>query len=303
MTLPANIRLRHPDGSGEDAVLVLVLLTACQVADTGRSDRELVDVQEQWRADGVELAQDAWIALDVADDAVGYAFVHEGRAEVCVHPRARGLGIGRHLRELVEGRASETRFETIAQHVTGGNRPAERLLERAGYAPVHHAWRMERPLDVAPVAARWPSGVAVHEPQDDRDAAEVLALLERSGAQLPDGRPLPLDRFYDEHLAEDRRDPELCVLAERRHRLRGAAICETWDDSHGSIVQLAIDPEERDDELGRALLLDALARLRERGLDTAVLHVGADHATPPALLADVGMRPVWRQTTWRKLLR
>ncbi|MGB2712454.1 MAG: hypothetical protein WBC33_13180, partial [Conexibacter sp.] len=94
MTLPAGIQLRAPGGSDAEAVLVLMLLTACQVADTGRSDRELADVMEQWGQEGVDLARDAWLARDAGGDAVGYAFVHERRGEVWVHPRARGRGLG-----------------------------------------------------------------------------------------------------------------------------------------------------------------------------------------------------------------
>jgi mycothiol synthase len=303
MALPANIRLRRPSGSGEDAVLALVLLTACQIADTGRSDRELVDVEEEWAQEGVELERDAWIALDAGGDAIGYAFVHDGRAEVSVHPRARGLGLGNALREAAEARAVETRTPELMQVVAGGNRPAERLLENSGYVPVHHAWRMERPLDVAPAPPRWPSGVAMHELHGDGEAAEVLALLERSGATLPDGRPLALDRFHSEHLAPELLDPELCVLARQGDELVGVAICETWDECDGSIVQLAVDRPNRRRGIGHALLLAALGRLREHGLSTAVLHVGADQPTLPSVFADVGMRPVWRQTSWRKRLR
>jgi mycothiol synthase len=303
MALAADIRLRRPTGSGEDAVLVLMLLTACQIADTGRSDRELVDVEEQWAQPGADLERDAWVALDPGDDAIGYAFVHDGRAEARVHPRARGRGLGTRLRDLAEARALELRMPELLQVVAGGNRPAERLLEDGGYTPVHHAWRMERPLDVAPAPPRWPSGVTMHALDGDGDAADVLALLERSGATLADGRPLALDRFHAEHLAVELLDPELCVLARRGERLVGVAICETWDESDGSIVQLSVDRDERDRGIGHALLLAALARLRERGLDTAVLHVGADEPTPPSVYADVGMRPVWRQTSWRKRLR
>lgn len=304
MALSAQVQLSHPAGSDAEAVLVLVLLSAGQVADTGRSDRELADVLEAWGQDGVDLARDAWLALDAGDDAIGYAFVHEGHAEVCVHPRARERGLGTQLREVVEARAREAGTSTLVQVVAGGNRPAERLLEQSGYVPVHHTWRMERPLDVAPPTPRWPSGIATRtlRPEGESDAAEVLALLERAHAMDADGMALALDVFHDEHLASDLLDPELCLLAHRRDRLVGAAICETWDESDGSIVQLVVDPEERHQGIGRALLLASFSRLREHGIGTAVLHVGARDAAVPELLASAGMRPAWRQTSWVKQL-
>ncbi len=304
MALPARTQLNRPVGSDAEAVLVLVLQTACQVADTGRSDRELADVLEDWGQEGIDLSRDAWLALDAGGDAIGYAIVFDGEAEICVHPRARGVGLGAQLLEAVDARAAEVGMHSLLQVVAGGNRPAERLLEGAGYVPVHHTWRMERPLDVAPTPPRWPSGITAHvlRGDGDGDAAEVLALLERSDALDADGQRLALDVFHDEHLTHELLDPELCVLAHRRDRLVGAAICETWDESDGSIVQIVVDPAERGQGIGRALLVASFVRLREYGLGTAVLRVGARDATVPPLFASVGMRPVWRQTSWVKRL-
>lgn len=302
MDLPAGVRLHRPAGTDEDAVAVLVLTTACQVADTGRSDRELADVLEDWAQPGVDLARDVWIGFDSGGEAVGYAFVAPPHAEVRVHPRARGLGLGSHLRELVEARAAELGATELQQLVAAGIRPAERPLELAGYAPVHHSWRLERPLDVAPSPPDWPAGVDPDAPEDDHDVAELLALLERSLATDPEGRPLALDRFHAEHLSEERIDRDLCVLARRRDELVGAAVCETWNDADGVVVQLAVDPTERFAEVGRALLLAAFARMRERGIETVVVPVGSASDAMPDLYEAVGLRPVWQQTTWRKPL-
>lgn len=299
---PAGVRLHHPAGTDEDAVAALVLTTACQVADTGRSDRELADVLEDWRRPGVDLAHDAWLAEDGAGETVGYAFVAPPDAEIRVHPRARGLGLGSHLRDLVEARAAELGAPELRQRVATGDRMAERPLEQSGYAPIRQAWRLERPLDVAPEPSSWPPGIEADELDDDRDAAEVLALLERAEAIDADGEPLPLDRFHAEHLADERLDRDLCVLARRGEQLVGAAICESWNDADGIVVQLAADPHEDMDEVGRGLLLEAFARMRERGVETVVVPVAGGGPAIPDLYQSVGLRPVWQQTTWRKAL-
>ncbi len=301
MELPAGVRLHHPAGSDEEAVAVLVLTTACQVADTGRSDRELADVIEDWRHDGVDLARDAWIAEDSGGETIGYAFVAPPDAEVRVHPRARGRGLGSHLRELLEVRARERGARELRQRVAAGDRLAERPLELAGYAPVWRTWRLERPLDVAPEPSSWPAGVAAAELDDERGVAEVLALLERGEAVDPDGEPLALDRFHAEHL-DEQLDPELCALACRRDELVGVAICESWNDADGIVVQLAIAPGETPASVGRALLLEAFARMRRRGFETAVARVGGRGDELPEPWASVGRRPGWEQTTWRKQL-
>jgi mycothiol synthase len=302
MSVPAGVQLHHPAGTDEEAVVVLVLVTACQVADTGRSDRELADVLEDWARPGVDLAHDAWIAYDSGGEAVGYAFVAPPYAEVRVHPRARSLGLGSHLRELVEARARELGAEELHQLVAAGNRPAERPLELAGYAPVHQLWRLERPLDVAPSPPDWPAGIAADVPDDDRDVAQLLALLDRGMATDPEDRPLALNRFHAEHLAEERIDRDLCVLARRRDELVGAAICESWNDADGIVLQLAVDPTERFGDLARGLLLSAFAQMRARGIETVVVPVGSEDATIPEPYGSVGLRPVWQQTTWRKRL-
>jgi mycothiol synthase len=306
MSLPAGVQLQHPEGSDEDAVAVLVLTTACQVADTGRSDRELADVLEDWDKPSADLARDAWIAQDSGGETIGYAFVAPPQAEVRVHPRARGRGLGSHLRELVEARAAERGAGELQQSVAAGNRTAERPLELAGYRPVWHTWRLERPLDVAPAAPSWPSGITDAPLDDEHGVAQVLALLERSEARGADGEPLALDRFHIDHLEGDRLDSELCVLACRRDEVVGAVICESWNDTHGSVVQLAIDAGERPEPLARALLLAAFARMRRRGIETVVAAVGAPAgnrgpAVPEPYTA-VGLRPAWQQTTWRKRL-
>jgi mycothiol synthase len=306
MAVPAGVQLHHPVGSDEDAVAVLVLTTACQVADTGRSDRELADVIEDWDRPGTDLAHDAWVAEDSGGETIGYAFVAPPTAEVRVHPRARGRGLGSHLRELVEARAAERGADELQQCVAAGDRLAERPLELAGYRPVWHTWRLERPLDVAPEKPSWPSGVAEATLDDEQSLAQVLALLERSEAAGPDGEPLALDAFHAEHLAEERFDSGLCVLASRRDELVGAAICESWNDADGIVVQLAVSPGERAEPLARALLLEAFARMLGRGIETVVVPVGAPAGgrgpAVPEPYASVGLRPVWQQTTWRKRL-
>ncbi len=304
MAVPAGVQLHHPAGTDEDAVVALVLTTACQVADTGRSDRELADVLEDWARPGVDLARDAWLAEDGGGETVGYAFVAPPDAEIRVHPRARGMGLGSHLRELVEARAAELGGGELRQRVAAGDRMAERPLEQSGYAPIRQAWRLERPLDVAPEPDAGPSGVEADEIDDDRDVAEVLALLERAEANDADGEPLALDRFHAEHLVDERLDRALCVLARRSgdDQLVGAAICESWNDADGIVVQLSVDPAEDAFELGRALLLATFVQMRERGLETVVVPVAGNDQTVPELYETVGLRPVWQQTTWRKRL-
>jgi mycothiol synthase len=299
MSLPGGVELRRPRDIADDAVLVFVLAAACDAADFGRAARELADVREQWARPGVDLARDAWIALDAGGDALAYGLLDGERAEVLVHPRARRLGLGSHLRRLVEARAAELGVTELRQVVAGGNRDAERQLEDAGYRPIGHVWQLERPLEVLTELPSWPRGIAARTPRDDADAAEVRELFDRAVAEVADGSPGSLEPFLPDELADDRLDPDLWVLAHRRDRIVGAAICETWDGHGGEVTRLAVEPDERGRGVGRALLLTSFSLLRERGAQSVALRVhGRDTAVLP-LYESVGMRPVWRQTRWQ----
>ena len=222
---------------------MLVLTTACQVADIGRSDRELADVIEEWDRPGADLARDAWIAEDSGGETIGYAFVAPPDAEVRVHPRARGRGLGEHLRELLEARAAELGAGELAQRATAGDRAAERPLELAGYEPLWQTWRLERPLDVAPEPPNWPAGVTP-TPLDDERRRRRGARAARARRRRRPGRR----RRSRSTASTPSTSPTsastaaCCVLATAATQLVGAAICESWNDTDGIVVQLATDP-------------------------------------------------------------
>jgi mycothiol synthase len=304
MSIPAGVELRRPQDSDADAVLVFVLATACDAADFGRADRALADVRERWARPDVDLSRDAWIMLDAGGDALAYALLIDTEAEILVHPRARTLGLGSHLRELIEERAAERGLATIEQQVVGGNRTAERQLETAGYEATGNVWQLERPLDVQPDQPSFPRGITARRLRDADDAVEVHALFERAVADVaPVGAtPRSLEQFATDHLAEDRLDPDMWVLAHQRERLVGATICETWDERSGEVTLLAVEHELRNRGVGRALLLSAFRLLGEQGAQSVTIRVrGADERVLE-LYESVGMRPVWRQTRWRKRL-
>jgi ribosomal protein S18 acetylase RimI-like enzyme len=68
---------------------------------------------------------------------------------VCVHPAYRGRGIGMLLLRLAEARARELIERahpavcvTLQSTVSHSNEAARRLLEREGYTPLRHFWRL-----------------------------------------------------------------------------------------------------------------------------------------------------------------
>ena len=78
------MHLRAPEPA--DAPAVLDLIVARDIADLGRPDYTLEDVQADWAAPGIDVTRDAWIAED-DDVALGYALLDDrGAALITVPP-------------------------------------------------------------------------------------------------------------------------------------------------------------------------------------------------------------------------
>src|SRR5919107_3848031 len=147
------MHLRAPEPA--DAAVVLELIIARDIADLGRPDYTLEDVQADWSAPGIELARDAWLAED-GDGLLGYALLDDrGAALVTVPPASEGRGVGTALREAAEARAVERGEALVRQYVPTSNEAARTHLLAAGYWPAFSYFRMR--MDLAD---------AVEPPQD-----------------------------------------------------------------------------------------------------------------------------------------
>src|SRR6185295_13920796 len=99
------MELRAPRDT--DAAAVLDLIVARDVADLGRPDYTLEDVEADWAAPGIELGLDAWLAEEDGA-ALGYALLDDrGAALITVPPATEGRGVGTALREAAETRARD----------------------------------------------------------------------------------------------------------------------------------------------------------------------------------------------------
>lgn len=81
----------------------------------------------------------------------------------CVHPDARGGGLGRRLLEALEGEARARGMHKLTLEVRADNRIAMGLYRRMGFLPQRWlddyyvdgcaAWQMEKPLETLPLDA------------------------------------------------------------------------------------------------------------------------------------------------------
>ncbi|WP_149085603.1 MULTISPECIES: GNAT family N-acetyltransferase [Microbacterium] len=82
----------------------------------------------------------AWVGLDHPRGAPGVAFLYD----IEVEAGRRGEGLGRGLLAAVEGAARAAGATALELNVFGGNRPAIRMYETAGYEVVTQ--QMRKPL-------------------------------------------------------------------------------------------------------------------------------------------------------------
>jgi mycothiol synthase len=291
-----NVRAPRPS----EAEAVLELVVARDIADLGKPDYTLEDVQADWAAPGIDLARDAWI-VEEAGDMLGYALLDDrGAALVTVPPANEGRGVGTALREAAEARAVARGQAIVRQYVAASNEAARTHLLAAGYWPAYSYFRMRMELDRAPEP---PADVPVRAFSRGADDAPVHALVEEAMAGVPGNEPRSLESWQAAKVDKEGWDASLWLLHEDADGLAGVVLCERFQDGVGYVDYLAVAPRCRGRGLGRALLLHGLAALRAAGLSVAELSVQGENASATRLYESVGMTPAWTIERWEKTLR
>jgi len=299
---PAGYRLRRPHA--DDAPAVADLKRAVEVARHGDSDVTPAQIVEEWALPRLVPHEDLWLVETRPGELAGYALVwmedppNVFVAEQTVHPAHRGHGLSELLLELSESRAAGA-----AGSATGGA-PAnlgvwtheddtERrdLYDRHGFRNVRTFLHLEVDLAEAPAAPVWPAGIAARRFRRRRDEAAVHAASQEA---------------FQDHWRPDRMDlDEWLAFRFERPDLDLGLWWVAWDGAEvagsllafesplgGSIDSLFVRRPWRGRGLGRALLREAFAELRRRGIRRAYLGVDSENPTGAmGLYESVGMRP------------
>jgi mycothiol synthase len=281
-----------------DAERVAAVLVACEEHDGGIVDVELADVVADWSQPGVDLATMTTIVFDGVE-AVGYAEVFMGRAEVAVLPSHRGRGIGTALESFVRAAAARDGCRAVEQVVPDERIDATALLSSHGYVPVRTSWSLE--IDVT--GAAHPRVPAPYEMADLVAHGRALAaheVIETAFSEWPGRRATAFEVWTALVLHDERFDPVASAVALHDGDIVGVAICfdygtECW------VHQLAVAAPHRGRGLGRALLAEVFARAAGRGHTT--VGVSTDSRTGALTLYEhVGMRVRRTYTRWSRTL-
>ena len=170
--------------------------------------------------------------------------------ESCVHPDARGRGIGWHLLELAEGWARERQLARLHAHVV--NDDGRRLVAERGHELVRYFWRMEIDLAEEPAEPEVP-GFTIRAYQPGEDDEALHAMHQEAFAEHWEFTPVPLEKWLGWRVRRSDYAPELWRLALDGDEVAGAALC--FGDRHlGWVLDLAVGPQWRKRGLGLALL-------------------------------------------------
>lgn len=267
---------------------------ARDIADVGYPDYAIEDVHEE-----LDEAEDAWVVTDESGRVVASALLTGGDARVAVHPEACGAGIGTWLRERTEEKRGAG---VIRQYVAGSNDPARRLLLDACYSTEQHYFRMVRELDGEAAELAWPDGVEVRQYALGADDAAAHALVQDAFTDIPGNVQRGLDEWRARAVGGAQFAPDLSTVALDGDRLVGVVLCNRWEDGQGYVSHIATARDWRGRGLGRALLADALAKMRAVGLPRTALDVNGRNESATRLYESVGMRVGSRAERYDKQL-
>jgi mycothiol synthase len=263
------------------------------------------ELREWWALDEARLETDAWIALR-DDRIVAYARARHQRDlanledESCVHPEARGLGIGSHLLDLAEGWARERELRRLHAHVV--NDDGRRLLETRGHELVRYFWRMEIDLGQPPPEPEPPAGLTIRAYRPDDDDEALHAMHQEAFAEHWEFTPQPLAKWISWRRRRSDYDPDLWRIALEGSEIAGAALC-FGERNLGWVLDLAVGPRWRRRGLGLALLQSGFRALGRHGHTHVGLEVDSENESGATRLYErAGMRVTRRYATYEKRL-
>ena len=244
--------------------------------------------------------ESAWIVFDnEVPTAYGEAFIDKqrvafgrndssGRVEVV--PDARGRGIEQELLRRIVDLTKVKGLEAVQFWCSEKDAWKISLLKEAGSRDVHHYFSMVWKGSLLPEKASWPEGIRhthrMFKEASDEELRDALALSNEAFSGLFNYSPWPLERLVN--FRDTAEDVLRLTFAYSDGRLAGVCWSEDsvpYNAEHGLkdgwIDVLAVSTLYRRRGLGKALILDGMDWLLERGLN--VLHLGVDAENRNAL--------------------
>lgn len=284
-------RLACQPATLDDVALVLQLVNACEQHDVGAALLEQGDIIGDWQRPSFDLPTESVCVFD-GDRLVAYGEVYKGRrAEVSVHPAARGRGVGTALLRWTWA-VSRARGGSLIGQTVSSSSDAVALFRAYGYSPLWTSWVLELPpgAEIDPPALSAAFDVRAYEPGCER---VIFQVVEAAFNEWPDRDPSSYEDWAASFLLRPDFEPwNLRVVVEAdgagNEQIVGACIVSVSEDE-AWIHQIAVRADRRGLGLGRALLAHAFAVARERGAIRCELNTDS-RTGALSLYEHVGMR-------------
>ncbi len=249
------------------------------------------ELENEWKNEGFNIERDVFVIETRAGRLVGSEeFYNESghyklKADGCVHPEFRELGIGSTLLEKIAERAqAEMKLAApdarvfIQSLINNKDEAGHNLLRNNGYSPVRYYWRMEIKLQEAPAVVTFPAGIELRPFIKDEHAVAVWqadneAFLDHWGSH---------DRTYEEwshgKLDNPNFDPVLWMIVWDKNEVAGFSQ-NRFRKGIGWIGTIAVRRPWRGKGLGIALMHHTFGEFYKRGTNTIGLGVDSANLT------------------------
>lgn len=274
------------------------------------------ELANEWKNEGFHVERDVFVVETRDGRLVGSEeFYNESshcklKADGCVHPEFRGLGIGSSLLEKMAERVqAEIKLAApnvrvfIQSLINNRDKAGHKLLQNNGYVPIRYYWRMEIKLQEAPVTVTFPAGIELRPFIQDEHAvavwqADTEAFRDHWGSH---------DRTYEEwshgKFSNPNFDPTLWGIAWDRNEVAGFSQ-NRFRKGIGWIGTIAVRRPWRGKGLGIALMRHTFSEFYKRGTTTIGLGVDSANLTGATRLYQrAGMSVAGEYAMYEKELR
>ncbi|WP_286258895.1 GNAT family N-acetyltransferase [Streptomyces graminofaciens] len=292
----------------DDAAAICALMGEVDMAELGRVDAQLDEVQADLKHSEVDLERDTWLMFG-GDRLIAYGLLWDesgGERIDMDHYVLPGRSVdGLRLFDPMEARAVERAAANGASraviHLSLNTTPTTDLdaLRGRGWRPVRRYNCLHRPLSAADRPPVPPAGVTLRPCATEADRRSAHAVLQESFTDHFDFQRRTYEQWLDDIDAENA-DWSLIWIA-RVDGLGDAAVMRTRNNrvSMGWISNLGVLREARGRGLGSLLLRHAFGHYTALGRDRVGLGVDTDNSSGAlALYARHGLSLDFAVDTW-----
>ncbi|MBK8421343.1 GNAT family N-acetyltransferase [Candidatus Villigracilis saccharophilus] len=246
------------------------------------------ELANEWKNEGFNVERDVFVVETSDGRLVGSEeFYNESghyklKADGCVHPEFRGLGIGSSLLEKMTERAqAELKLAApnvrvfIQSLINNKDEAGHNLLKNNGYSLVRYFWRMEIKLQETPPAINLPSGIELRPFIKDEHAVAVWQADDEAFRDHWGSHDRTFQEWSHAKFGNPNFDPTLWMIAWDGNEIAGFSQ-NRFRKGIGWIGTIAVRRPWRGKGLGIALMHHTFGEFYKRG--TAIIGLGVDSA-------------------------